>query len=83
MIKGLGDRKIRCIKKSSVKSKTEINMKQTITYSVFFVAVLIATVGLVTTINEYPDFAYVIGFILIVILGIMGVMKFLDDRRIK
>ena len=58
-------------------------MKQTITYSVFFVAVLIATVGLVTTINEYPDFAYVIGFILIVILGIMGVMKFLDDRRIK
>lgn len=58
-------------------------MKQTITYSVFFVAVLIATVGLVTTINEYPDFAYVIAFILVILLGIMGVKKFLDDRRIK
>ena len=58
-------------------------MKQTITYSVFFVAVLIATVGLVTTINEYPDFAYVISFILVTLLGIMGVKKFLDDRRIK
>lgn len=58
-------------------------MKQTIIYSVFFVAVLIATVGLVTTINEYPDFAYVIGFILLVLLGGMGVKRFLDDRRIK
>jgi hypothetical protein len=58
-------------------------MKQTITYSVFFIAVLIATVGLITTINEYPDFAYVIAFILVTLLGIMGVMKFLDDRRIK
>ena len=58
-------------------------MKTAITYSVFFVAVLIATVGLVTTINEYPDFAYVIAFILVTLLGIMGVKKFLDDRRIK
>jgi uncharacterized membrane protein YiaA len=58
-------------------------MKQTITYSVFFIAILIATVGLVTTINEYPDFAYVIAFILLTLLGIMGVMKFLDDRKIK
>ncbi len=58
-------------------------MKQTITYSVFFIAVLISTVGLVTTINEYPDFAYVIGFILLSLLGGMGVKKFLDDRRIK
>ena len=58
-------------------------MKQTIIYSVFFVAVLIATVGLVTTINEYPDFAYVIGFILLAVLGGMGVKRFLDSRRIK
>ncbi len=58
-------------------------MKQTITYSVFFIAILIATVGLVTTINEYPDFAYVIAFILLTLLGGMGVMKFLDDRKIK
>jgi hypothetical protein len=58
-------------------------MKQTITYSVFFIAILIATVGLVTTINEYPDFAYVIAFILLTLLGIMGVMKFLNSRKIK
>lgn len=58
-------------------------MKNTIIYSVFFVAVLIATVGLITTINEYPDFAYVIAFILLSLLGGMGVKKFLDDRRIK
>ena len=58
-------------------------MKTAITYSVFFIAVLIATVGLITTINEYPDFAYVIAFILLSILGGMGVKKFLDDRRIK
>jgi uncharacterized oligopeptide transporter (OPT) family protein len=58
-------------------------MKQTITYSVFFLAVLVSTVGLVTTINEYPNFAYVIAFILVTLLGIMGVMKFLDDRKIK
>ena len=58
-------------------------MKTAITYSVFFVAILIATVGLVTTINEYPDFAYVIAFILLSLLGGMGVKKFLDDRRIK
>jgi len=58
-------------------------MKTAITYSVFFIAVLIATVGLITTINEYPDFAYVIFFILLSILGGMGVKKFLDSRRIK
>lgn len=58
-------------------------MKTTITYSVFFLTVLIATVGLVTTINEYPNFAYVIGFILIATLGAMGVKRFLDSRRIK
>ena len=58
-------------------------MKTSITYSVFFIAVLIATVGLVTTINEYPDFVYVIAFILIATLGAMGVKRFLDSRRIK
>ena len=58
-------------------------MKTAITYSVFFIAVLISTAGLITTINEYPDFAYVIGFILLSLLGGMGVKKFLDDRRIK
>ena len=58
-------------------------MKTAITYSVFFVAVLIATVGLVTTINKYPDFAYVIAFILLSMLGGMGVKRFLDSRRIK
>jgi multisubunit Na+/H+ antiporter MnhF subunit len=58
-------------------------MKTAITYSVFFLSVLIATVGLITTIETYPDFAYVISFILLSILGGMGVKKFLDDRRIK
>ncbi len=58
-------------------------MKQTITYSVFFIAVLIATVGLVTTINEYPNFAIIFAAILGTVLAIMGVMKFLDDRGIK
>jgi multisubunit Na+/H+ antiporter MnhF subunit len=58
-------------------------MKTAITYSVFFLSVLIATVGLITTIEQYPDFAYVIAFILLSILGGMGVKKFLDDRRIK
>ncbi len=66
-----------------IETKTEIKMKTAITYSVFFLTVLIATVGLVTTINEYPDFAYVIAFILLSLLGGMGVKKFLDDRRIK
>ena len=59
------------------------NMKTAITYSVFFLAVLIATVGLITTINEYPDFAYIITLILLSILGGMGVKKFLDSRKIK
>ncbi len=77
MIKGSGDKVIKC------KIKNRNKMKQTITYSVFFIAVLIATVGLVTTINKYPDFAYVIGFILLSLLGGMGVKKFLDSRRIK
>jgi len=58
-------------------------MKTAITYSVFFVAVLIATVGLITTIEQYPDFAYVIAFILLTLLGGMGVMKFLNSRKIK
>ena len=59
------------------------NMKTIITYSVFFLSVIISTVGLITTINEYPDFAYVIAFILLSLLGGMGVKKFLDSRRIK
>lgn len=49
----------------------------------FFIAVLIATVGLVTTINEYPNFAIIFAAILGTVLAIMGVMKFLDDRGIK
>ena len=59
------------------------NMKTAITYSVFFLLVLIATVGLVTTINKYPNFAYIITLILLSILGGMGVKKFLDSRKIK
>jgi hypothetical protein len=58
-------------------------MKTAITYSVFFLSVLIATVGLVTTINEYPNFAIIFAGILICVLTIMGIKKFLDDRRIK
>jgi hypothetical protein len=58
-------------------------MKQTITYSVFFIAMLIATVGLVTTINEYPNFALIFATILGTVLAIMGVIKFLRSRRIK
>ena len=58
-------------------------MKTAITYSVFFLSVLISTVGLVTTINEYPNFAVVIAFILTCVLIIMGIKKFLDDRKIK
>jgi hypothetical protein len=58
-------------------------MKTAITYSVFFLSVLISTVGLVTTINEYPNFAIVFVGILTCVLTIMGIKKFLDDRRIK
>jgi hypothetical protein len=58
-------------------------MKTAITYSVFFITILITTVGLVTTINEYPNFAVVIAFILTCVLIIMGIKKFLDDTRIK
>jgi hypothetical protein len=58
-------------------------MKTAITYSVFFIAVLIASVGLVTTIEQYPDTAYIISIILIILLGGMGVKRFLDSRRIK
>jgi len=58
-------------------------MKTTIIYSVFFLSVLISTVGLVTTINEYPNFAIIFVGILTCVLTIMGIKKFLDDRRIK
>ena len=58
-------------------------MKAAIIYSVFFLSALISTVGLVTTINEYPNFAIIFAAILTLVLIIMGVKKFLDDRRIK
>lgn len=58
-------------------------MKQIITYSVFFIVVLITTIGLVTTINEYPNFAIIFATILTCVLMIMGVMRFLRSRRIK
>jgi hypothetical protein len=58
-------------------------MKQIITYSVFFIVVLITTIGLVTTINEYPNFAIIFAAILTCVLMIMGVMRFLRSRRIK
>jgi hypothetical protein len=58
-------------------------MKAAIIYSVFFIATLISTVGLVTTINEYPNFAIIFVGILTCVLTIMGIKKFLDDRRIK
>ena len=58
-------------------------MKTAITYSVFFLSVLIVTVGLVTTINEYPNFAIIFATILTLVLTIMYIMKFLDSRRIK
>jgi hypothetical protein len=58
-------------------------MKIAIIYSVFFLSALISTVGLVTTINEYPNFAIIFAAILTLVLTIMGIKKFLDDRRIK
>jgi hypothetical protein len=58
-------------------------MKTAITYSVFFLSVLISAVGLVTTINEYPNFAIIFVSILTCVLTIMGIKKFLDDRKIK
>ena len=58
-------------------------MKAIITYSVFFLVTLIAVVGLVTTINEYPNFAVIFAFILTCVLIIMGILKFLDSRKIK
>jgi len=58
-------------------------MKTAITYSVFFLSVLISTVGLVTTINEYPNFAIIFATILTLVLTIMYIMKFLDSRKIK
>jgi hypothetical protein len=58
-------------------------MKAIITYSVFFLSALISTVGLISTINEYPNFAIIFAAILTFVLTIMGIKKFLDDRRIK
>jgi hypothetical protein len=58
-------------------------MKTTIIYSVFFIAALISTVGLITTIEEYPNFAIIFASILTCVLTIMGIKKFLDDRKIK
>jgi uncharacterized Tic20 family protein len=58
-------------------------MKPLITYSVFFIATLITTIGLVTTIEEYPNFAIIFASILTCVLIIMGIMKFLDSRKIK
>jgi len=58
-------------------------MKTAIIYSVFFLSALISTVGLVTTINEYHNFAIIFAGILTCVLTIMGIKKFLDDRRIK
>jgi hypothetical protein len=58
-------------------------MKAAITYSVFFLSVLISTVGLITTIEEYPNFAVIFAAILTCVLIIMGIKKFLDDTRIK
>ncbi len=58
-------------------------MKTAITYSVFFLSVLISTVGLVTTINEYPNFAIIFASILTCVLIIMGIKQFLDSRKIK
>jgi len=58
-------------------------MKQSIIYSVFFLLTLIATVGLVTTIEEHPRFAIVLTIILTCVLTGMAVVKFLDDRKIK
>jgi len=58
-------------------------MKTAITNSVLFLSVLISTVGLITTINEYPNFAIIFVSILTCVLTIMGIKQFLDDRRIK
>ena len=58
-------------------------MKAAIIYSVFFLATLISTVGLISTINEYPNFAIIFVGILTLVLTIMGIKKFLDDRKIK
>jgi hypothetical protein len=58
-------------------------MKTAITYSVFFLSALISTVGLVTTINEYPNFAIIFATILTLVLTIMYIMKFLNNRKIK
>jgi hypothetical protein len=40
-------------------------------------------VGLVTTINEYPNFAIIFATILTLVLTIMYIMKFLNNRKIK
>ena len=58
-------------------------MKTAIIYSVFFLSALISTVGLITTIEEYPNFAIIFAAILTCVLIIMGIKKFLDDTRIK
>jgi hypothetical protein len=58
-------------------------MKTAITYSVFFLSVLISMVGLITTIEEYPNIAIIFASILTCVLTIMGIKKFLDDRKIK
>ena len=58
-------------------------MKTIIHSSLFLLATLIASVGLVTTINQYPNFALILGVILGCVLVILGVIEFLKRRRIK
>lgn len=58
-------------------------MKTIIHSSLFLLATLIASVGLVTTINQYPNFALTLGVILGCVLVILGVIEFLKRRRIK
>ena len=65
------------------KSKKKMNMKPVIIYPLLFLATLVATVGLITTVEENPDVAIAFMLILGSVLALMGIKRLIDDSKIK
>lgn len=64
-------------------SRKNMNMKPVIIYPLLFLATLVATVGLITTVEENPDVAIAFMLILGSVLALMGIKRLIDDSKIK
>ena len=60
-----------------------MNMKPVIIYPLLFLVTLVATVGLITTVEENPDVAIAFMLILGSVLALMGIKRLIDDSKIK